>query len=301
VRLEDLDYFLAVAEAGHVGRASERLGATQPALTKGVQRLERELKLQLFERTAKGMSLTAAGETFYERVRNVRSGLNDAIKEANDLHLGKVGLVRAGISPIYVEHFFRDACTELLQQRPAARVQVTIGLNDKLFAALRAGDLDFSISALLNANDSEFEREPLFTDNLQVVAREGHPIFLAADLQFSDLAKASWLLPGGQVMARRAVEASFAKHGLPPPNVVIESNSTIASMMGLVKATDLLSVTGESMLRLPNGAGLRPVPLQEASWPRVVGITTRRGAYLSPLTQRMLELLRQRGGLRSAE
>jgi len=44
VRLEDLDYFLAVADAGHVGRASEAVGATQPALTKGIQRLERELQ-----------------------------------------------------------------------------------------------------------------------------------------------------------------------------------------------------------------------------------------------------------------
>ena len=296
VRLEDLDYFLAVAAAGHVGRASEQVGATQPALTKGVQRLERELNLQLFDRTAKGMTLTAAGQTFYERVRNVRSGLNDAIKEANDLQLGKLGLVRAGISPIYVEHYFRDACAELLRQRPAARVRVTVGLNDKLFAALRLGDLDFCVSALMIADDEEFEREPLFRDNLHVVAREGHPVFQLANLRFADLAKAAWILPGAKVMARRAVEAGFASHGLPPPNVVIESDSAIASLMGMLKATDLLSVAGESTLKRAAGAGLRAIPLHEASWPRVVGITTRRGAYLSPLAQRMLELLRQRAG-----
>jgi len=294
VRLEDLDYFLAVAEAGHVGRASEKIGATQPALTKGVQRLERELKLQLFERTAKGMVLTDAGETFYERVRNVRSGLDDAVKEANDLHFGKIGLVRAGVSPVYVEHFFRDACAELLRQRPAARVQITMGLNDRLFASLRQGELDFCISALRNTNDPDFEREPLFTDNLHAVARKDHPIFLKPNLKFTDLGSASWILPGTKVMARRAVEASFAQHGLPPPNVVIESNSTVVSLMGMVTATDLLSVTGESTLRRVTGEGLRTIPLQDATWPRVIGITTRRGAYLSPLTLRMLELLRER-------
>ena len=170
-----------------------------------------------------------------------------------------------------------------------------MGLNDRLFAALRAGELDFCISALRNTTDADFEREPLFTDNLYAVAREDHPIFLLPELHFAELAKWSWILPGSKVMARRSVEAGFAKHGLPPPNVAIESNSTIASLMGMVKATDLLSVTGESTLQRAAGAGLRPITLQEANWPRVIGITTRRGAYLSPLTQRMLELLRERG------
>ena len=293
VRLEDLDYFLAVADAGHVGRASEAVGATQPALTKGIQRLERELQITLFERTSKGMLLTMAGQAFHERVRVARFGLDEAVKEANDLHLGKVGLIRAGISPNYADHFFGDACAALLRQRPAARMQVTVGLNDKLFAALRLGDLDFCISALQHAGDSEFDQQPLFDDDLHVVGREGHPLLSARDLRFADLAGQSWILPGPRVMARRAVEARFAEQGLPPPNVVIESNSSIASLMSVVRSTDLLSVTGELTMRQHFGKGLAALSLSQARWPRVVGITTRRGAYLSPLTVRFIELLRQ--------
>lgn len=99
------------------------------------------------------MVLTVAGQALYDRVRTARSGLDEAVKEANDLYLGKVGLVRAGTSPNYAEHFFADACAALLRQRPAAKMQVTVGLNDKLFAALRLGDLDFCISALKPAKD----------------------------------------------------------------------------------------------------------------------------------------------------
>ena len=293
VRLEDLDYFLAVADAGHVGRASEAVGATQPALTKGIQRLERELQITLFERTSKGMVLTMAGQAFHDRVRVARFGLDEAVREANDLHLGKVGLIRAGISPNYADHFFGDACAALLRQRPAARMQVTVGLNDKLFAALRLGDLDFCISALQHAGDSEFDQQPLFDDDLHVVGREGHPLLTTPDLRFADLAGQSWILPGPRVMARRAVEARFAEQGLPPPNVVIESNSSIASLMSVVRATDLLSVTGELTMRQHFGKGLAALSLSQARWPRVVGITTRRGAYLSPLTVRFIELLRQ--------
>lgn len=291
MRLEDLDYFLAVASAGHVGRASEAVGATQPALTKGIQRLERELQTPLFERTAKGMVLTASGQAFYDRVRIARLGLDEAVKEANDLRLGKAGVIRAGISPTYAEPIFGHACAELLQQRPAARMQVIVGLNDKLFATLRQGDLDLCISALQQSEHPEFNQQPLFTDNLHVIAREGHPIFNAPSLQFRDLAAQSWILPTTAVMARRAVDARFAEQGLPTPNVVIESDSSIASLMSVVKATDLLSIISQSTLRQQTGAGLKVVPLHLAMWPRVIGITTRRNAYLSPLVLRFIEIL----------
>jgi DNA-binding transcriptional LysR family regulator len=174
-------------------------------------------------------------------------------------------------------------------------LQVTVGLNDKLFAALRLGEVDFCVSALQHADEPEFDQQPLFSDDLHVVAREGHPIFNAVRLQFSDLARESWILPGPRVMARRSVEAAFAKHGLATPNVVIESNSSIASLMSIVRGTNLCSVTGESTLKQSIGAGVRMVPLQDATWPRIVGITSRRNAYLSPLTRRFIELLRQHG------
>ncbi|GAB2895477.1 LysR family transcriptional regulator [Paralcaligenes sp. KSB-10] len=292
MRLEDLNYFLAVAEAGHVGRASERLGQSQPALTKGVQRLEKELQLQLFERTPKGMVLTTVGQAFFQRARGVQFGLSEAIKEANDLHLGKLGLLRVGVPPNYTS-YFGDACAILLQQRPAARVHVTIGLNDKLFAALRLGDLDLSISAILNQPQTELEQHALFTDNLHVVAREGHPLFFSRNLRFSDLAKESWILPGQSVVARRSIDARFEEHGLPAPNVAVESSSSSIFLIGMVRATDLLTVSSASAMKQAGSHGLRAFPLREAVWPRTVGITTRRGAYLSPLALRFMELLKQ--------
>lgn len=293
MRIEDLNYFLAVAETGHVGRASVNLGQSQPALSKGIQRLENELQLQLFERTATGMALTTPGQAFYQRARHVRASLDNAIREANDLHLGRVGLVRVGVAPTYSELFFGSACAALLQQRPAARVKVTIGLNDQLLAALQFGDLDLAISALSSNDVPEFVQQPLFRDDLQVVAREGHPLLLAPRLNFADLANASWILPGPAVAARRSIEARFAEHDLPPPNVVVESNSSIISLISVVRSTDLLTVMATSLLSKPVGANLVPLGLAEAVWPRTIGITTRRGAYLSPLAERLLELLRR--------
>ena len=261
MRLEDLNYFLAVADTGHVGRAADKLGQTQPALTKGIQRLENELKLQLFERTPKGMVLTTVGRTFYERAHNVQLGLNEAVREAQDLHLGAMGLLRVGLPPHYAD-YFASACELLLRQRPAARVQVTLGLNDMLFSALRNGDLDLCISGQHNAANPDFEQQPLFDDDLRIVAREGHPFFFRSPLRFAALSEAAWILPSTRIVARRWVDARFLEHGLPAPNVVVESSSSSVSLIRMVRSSDLLTIATDSSLRQPECKGLRPIPLR---------------------------------------
>lgn len=292
MRLEDIRYFLAVVETGHVGRAAETLGQTQPALTKGIQRLEKELHLQLFDRTPKGMALTSAGATFHARMQAVQAGLDEAVREAQDMYLGSVGVLRIGVPPNYID-YFGAVCGLLLEQRPAARVKLTMGLNDRLFSALRAGDVDLCISGQHNAVSPEFDELPLFSDDLRVIARDGHPLFLKPRLQLADLAQALWVLPNPDIAVRQWVDARFIEHGLPPLDVVVEVNTSSVALGRLLRTTDYLTIATESSLHRPDRRGLRPLPLREAVWPRRVGVTTRKGAYLSPLAQRFIELLQQ--------
>lgn len=294
MRLDDLRYFVAVAEQGHVGRAAQRLGVSQPALTKGVQRLEAELGLQLFERGPRGMALTSVGTVFFERARHLCVGLDEAVQEASDLHLGALGTVRVGVSPLFADALVAEAFARLLQQRPGARSRVAISLNDALLASLRLGDLDLTVNALEDAEPEDLQHEPLFDDALCVVLREGHPLLARRDLTLAELARARWALPGQQVLARRRVEARFAEHGLPAPDVVLQLDTSITLAAGVVRRTDLLGVMSRFSLRGPAGRGLVPLELHDATWPRRIGIVTRRGAYLSPLVHRFIELLRER-------
>jgi len=71
VSLAQLEYFVAVAEEGHLTRAAERLHISQPPLTRAVQKLEQELGLPLFERTTKGMRLLPAGQHLLTRAREI--------------------------------------------------------------------------------------------------------------------------------------------------------------------------------------------------------------------------------------
>jgi DNA-binding transcriptional LysR family regulator len=293
VRLDDIDYFLAVAEHGQVRRAAAALGLSQPALTKGLQRLEKELGFPLFERGPRGMTLTPVAGQFRQRTQTLRASLGDAIKEAADLHLGAMGMLRVGVSPLYAERLFVPACLQLHEQRPAARMRVMINLNDALLAALRLGDLDLTINAIPRILPEDLEAVPLISDDLCMVVREGHPLLARRRVRLQDLAEAQWMLPGPGVAGRRGVEARLAEAGLPPPRIAVEVSNTAGQLSRLLAHSDLVSIMSEATLAGPGGQGLAPLPFAEARFTRAIGVVLRRQHALPPLAKRFLEILRE--------
>ncbi|ETF02988.1 LysR family transcriptional regulator [Advenella kashmirensis W13003] len=292
IRLDDVDYFLAVAKHGKVRRAAEALGVSQPAITQALHRLESEWGFPLFFRSSTGMQLTPAAQPFYERICKLRSGLDDAVKEASDLHLGERGLLRVGVSTLYIQRVFVPAALELQRQRPAARLRLMFNLNDRLQEALHAGDIDLCISALPRVVHEDLTPVSLLDDPIVLVVNNRHPLLKIAELRLEDLSDESWLLPASTVNIRREIEGRFAEAGLPPPRVVVEfNNGTSGQLNPLIENTNLIGLMSESTLNSTAGAGLKALPLEQGRFIRKVGILYRNTAILSPLAQRFIDLV----------
>jgi LysR family hca operon transcriptional activator len=76
--LAQIEYFVAVSETGHVGRAAEALRIAQPAVSRQIRNLEDELGARLFVRSARGMQLSEAGDVFLEHARVILAQIDDA-------------------------------------------------------------------------------------------------------------------------------------------------------------------------------------------------------------------------------
>jgi len=96
VELRHLRYFVAVGEDQHYGRAAERLGIAQPALSRQVQDLEKELGFTLFDRLPRGVKLTAAGKLFLSDARRILQEVQGAKLRAERVARGQAGMLRVG-------------------------------------------------------------------------------------------------------------------------------------------------------------------------------------------------------------
>ncbi|MEV6288485.1 LysR family transcriptional regulator [Kribbella sp. NPDC051770] len=122
VETRELEYFVAVAEELHFGRASDRLGIAQPPLSRAISRLERRLGVQLFERTSRRVALTDAGTTFLTQSRKALRAVDTAVLSAQ--RTGRphrlVIATRPGVGPGLLANTLRA----YRRQPGAAEVQV---------------------------------------------------------------------------------------------------------------------------------------------------------------------------------
>ena len=94
MELRHLRYFVSVGEEEHYGRAAERLHIAQPALSRQIQDLEKEIGFSLFERLPRGVKLSAAGKLFLTDVRRILQEVEEAKLRAERVAKGKSGTLR---------------------------------------------------------------------------------------------------------------------------------------------------------------------------------------------------------------
>src|SRR5438093_9671394 len=98
MELRHLRYFVSVGEEEHYGRAAERLHVAQPALSRQIQDLEKEIGFALFDRLPRGVKLSAAGKLFLSDARRILQDVEDAKRRAERIAHGRAGTLRIGIA-----------------------------------------------------------------------------------------------------------------------------------------------------------------------------------------------------------
>jgi DNA-binding transcriptional LysR family regulator len=290
--LRDIEYFVAIAEHGNLGRAAEALSLSQPALSKSLRRLESSLQTKLVRKVPRGVELTSVGTAFLSQIKRIRVSLDDVAREVEDLTHARAGHVRIGCGPDMIDLFVQRACSQLLASAPKVTLSVTTGINDVLFPALRNGEYDLIVSGLPAAPYPNIVHEHLLDDEFLVYGALRHPLASRKRITIGDLAKQQWVLSNAGAFARSRWVRTFEQHGLTPPTVVVETNSH-ALMLHMVSTSELLGFVPRGVVRsVGSSARVSELPITHPSWSRSVGVSYRTNAYLSPAALRLVELLK---------
>lgn len=173
MELRHLRYFVAIAEEQSFTRAAERLWVAQPGLSSQIRRLEEELGIKLFERHARGVELTDAGEAFLRRARAALAAADDARALGGDLAKGLVGAIRLGIAtgpgsdlvPAFLDDFARA--------RPDVELTVVESFGGTLLRDVRDGRLDAMVAPSVFGSP-ELRRTQLTSEPVVVLAGAAH-------------------------------------------------------------------------------------------------------------------------------
>lgn len=189
MELRQLRYFVTVAEELHFGRAAERLHIAQPAVSQQVQRLERELRVQLLDRSPRRVRLTEAGLRFLPAARAVLAAADRARASIADLAAGRAEVFRLGTVTGLGERL--DAVLDAFaEQAPQVQVELlTLPVRDRL-AQVATGDLDAAFVRAPEPGESpELDFLPAWDDPLVVALPARHPLARRESVRLPDLAE----------------------------------------------------------------------------------------------------------------
>ena len=281
-----------LAEQRNMPAVAREFGITQPAISAALKDLEAGLRVALFDRSPRGLMPTPAGEIvafYFKRVLSELRHIGPDIAASEGMLEGRI---HVGALPLARTHILPLAIASLLERHPRLRVTTVESPYDALAASLRSGDIDFILGALRPAT-KDLQQEPLFQDRLSVIARAGHPLVRAGDIDFPALHRATWVLSRQGSPAREMFERCFTHARQVPPLPAVETGD-LAVLRGLLLESDMITAISEHQLRyeIRNGSlVVVPFPLEQAH--RQIGLTQRIGAYPAPGARALMEEVRK--------
>ena len=252
--LASLNAFIAIAETGSFSLAGERLFLTQPAISKRIAGLEQQLKVRLFDRLGRVVSLTEAGRALLPRAYQILGVLDDTRRALTNLN----GEISGRLTLATSHHIGLHRLPPLLRAFTRAYPQVALDIqfldSEVAYEEVLHGRAELAVITLAPQTREPVSAVAVWDDPLDFVAAPEHPLAANGPITLEDVAKHPAVFPGGNTFTHHIVRRLFEAQGL-TPNIGMSTNylETIKMMVSIGLAWSVLPRTmlDEQVARLP--------------------------------------------------
>src|ERR1017187_10499353 len=293
--LEHLRLFREIAHARNVSHGAEVCGVSQSAASQYVHETERQLGVQLLDRSTRPVELTEAGRLYYEFCRDVLRR-QEEFEESLDKLKGQVqGTVRvAAIYSVGLSDMSRLEL-ELSRRMPQAELLVEYLRPEKVYEAVLTDQADLGLVSYPESN-REITAIPWREEKMMVAAAPSHPLAARQTLDLADLAQQNFVAFDDELRVGREVKRYIRESGA-QLNVVMHFDN-IQTMKEAVVLGTSISIMPVRVLRNDIEQGrLVAIPIKGCTLVRPLGIIHRRRKTFNQATRTFLELLRQEAAL----
>lgn len=253
--------FVAVAEELHFRRGAEKLGLAQPALSRSIQYLEGELKIELLRRTNRHVEITDAGKTFLDGCRNILNAVERTVDDTRLADLGQLGSVRIGYTDNAITGVLPRLLKDFQVQQPRVTIQIHHDVTANQITKLTERELDIGfVTGPIGL--SGFEQCQVQSESFVCVVYENHRLANRKSVCLKELANEDFVhgLPQYWEHFHSYLIPLCRKAGFVPK--IIQEAFNTASILGLVASGMGITVLTENVQN-SIGAGLVIVPIED--------------------------------------
>lgn len=287
--LKHLRAFIQTARAGSVSAAADKLYLSQPSVSQQIRALEEELKQTLFTRHGPRLQLTPAGKALLEMARPLVDRI-DALPDEFARRYGSLesGEIRIAAGESTIMHLLPSLMMRFRRQHPGIHVLLHNVTGADGLGMLREDRVDFAVGSMLDV-PPDIDYQPIYHFNPMLIMSPDHPLARRSRVTLADISPHGLILPPRRLSTFQMVDMIFRRHQL-PYRVALEVGGWevikrfVAHGMGISIVTSIC-ITEADRQRL----AMRD--MSEFFPRRSYGVVLRRGAYLSPQSERFIDLM----------
>lgn len=234
MELTTLRYFRTIVQTGHMTRAAEQLGVSQPALSAAMKKLEAEVGLPLLHRTRRGVSPTDAGRVFLghaeSSLRSAAAGV-DAVRQIAGLELGSI---RVGGGATAITCFLPPVISAVRRAHPGLKFYIREAGSSAVAAAVISGELDLGLVTLpvTGEHAGALVLAATFDDELRLIVPPGHRLSAKKTFAWKDLAGEAFVGFEAGSAVREVIDSAARAAGVTLDTVMeLRSIGSIKSMV----------------------------------------------------------------------
>ena len=286
--LQQLEAFVEVAKALSFRAAAARLGVSQPALSRSIRLAEQTLGARLFDRDTRRVAITAAGSELLPIAERILRDFDGALSELGEFIQGHSGRVTVAALPSTGVALVPRAIAAFRRQHPQVEFSLLEAPASALLAAIEDGRADFGLS-VRPAPHQRLHYRHLHDDPFVLLCRHDDPLAMRASVPWSVFTSRPFIASQPTSSIRPITDAVFLQKRLTVPAAL--DYPSVAACGALVAAGLGITALPRLALELVDMRALAAVPLQRPTVARPIGLVTRIGRSLPPVSRAFMEIL----------
>jgi DNA-binding transcriptional LysR family regulator len=293
LKLHDVRVLISVIEAGSMHKAANRLGTSQPAISRAIADLEHSVGVRLLERSPRGIQPTQYGRVLLKHSVAAFDEFRQGVKDIKFLADPSTGELRIGCSDAMAAGPVLAVIEQLTRRHPRLIFHVVTGATPALYRHLTERNVELVITrATESVAKEQTNVGTLFEDNVVVAAGGQSRWARRRRIKLEELVNEPWALPPDDSAMGTIFLEAFLARGLAPPAATFVAES--ANLRSKLLATGrFLTVIPEFALTLPGrDPSIKALPVELPGARRTMRIISLRSRWLSPLAELFIDSIR---------